>query len=137
MRYEPFNLTVASSLPCSACSSSFGELDGCAIPLVYNDTLPHEGNVTCDVTLNVTIQARDARKLWDREEVLGRFWVEQEGGYFTVGGENALITNHLLNSSSNLFIDRVGYNLDQYQKDNFLYYSGDIYNNGSTLPLVN
>jgi hypothetical protein len=144
VRYSPFNLSVASSQivsDCSACSSSFGEMvfadDACHIPLIFNDTLAHEGNVTCDATVNVTIHARDARKLWDREEVVGRFWVIQTGGHFTLGDTDALITNHLLNSSSNAFINGSGFDLGQYQNDNLYYYSGDIHNNGSSYELVN
>ena len=144
-RYAPFSINVTYE-DCSACTIAVdgSETNGCQRNETFTTLGSRAVNITCGgAQRNFAITPQDAKKLWDREEVLGRFWVEDRSGFayphrfIFAQMKNGLTYRDLLNSSGRLYRDDiVGINFTN-SLYSIYYYSGDIHNNGSPIALIN
>jgi hypothetical protein len=155
-RFSPINLTFVGSnfdydSECGPCTvyvntssytpSSGGSYCEVAIPAMelgrYNSTISCLGH-----DFNLTVQ--DARILWDRPEVLGRLWVEDRSGFdgqhlhtLWIGAPKSATYLFSLNDTGSQFNGTHITDPSFGTNSNIYRYSGDLYNNGSTIEIVN
>ncbi len=116
------------------------ESSGCQLNLTFATLTSRAVNITCgEAQRDFVITPRDAKKLWDAEEVIGRFRESTVASYrYTLPQAQVLVVNRPLNASFNRYVDNITQLLNYSNKGwNWFYYSGDIYNNGSSIEVIN
>jgi len=154
-RYSKFNMSVVYpgisnySLECNLCRLNGSGVNSnlwnntessCVRTFEFEDTITRNYNVSCEnQNQNLTITPIDAKKLWDQDSVLGDFWVFGDTRHFSITNQTAVVSYASINGSGNLYL--VPNNIRDLGKtttiSEMFYYSGDIFNNGSTVEIIN
>lgn len=148
-RFSPINLTfVAGSFDydseCGPCTvyvnmTSYTPVSGgsyCEVAIPPMEAGRHNSTISC-LGHDFNLSVKDARILWDRPEVLGRFWVDRLGIIF-VSSPSVVMSHVYFNETGHIYDNgSIRSIVGEDDVSEIFYYSGDLYNNGTTTELVN